>query len=119
MKRDTIEINRLEVDTYIGVPDEERSEAQKLWISLVLKPSQMMIGLHDDIANTIDYHEVSIKVTKIADSRPRRLIETLATEVADDLLSQYPLLSVQVRIEKKILPNADFVAVTIERNNSR
>jgi len=115
MNRDEIEISRLRVSTHIGVPDEERAEAQDLWISVLMQPSQDFSGLRDDVSNTIDYHRVSIELAELASAKPRRLIETMATDVAEHLLSTYPLSSVEVKIEKRILPDADFVAVRIRR----
>jgi dihydroneopterin aldolase len=115
MNCDEIEIRRLKVSTHIGVPDEERAEAQELWLSVWMKPSQGFDGLQDKVSNTVDYHEVSLRLAELAAEKPRHLIETLATDVAEMLLSGYPLSSVDVKIEKRILPDADFVAVKITR----
>ena len=115
MNGDEIEIRRLRVGTHIGVPDEERAEAQDLWISVSMRPSQDFSGLRDDVSNTVDYHRVSIELAELASARPRHLIETMATDIADHLLSTYPLSQVEVEVEKRILPDADFVAVRITR----
>jgi dihydroneopterin aldolase len=115
MNRDEIQIRRLKVSTHIGVPDDERAEAQNLWISIRMHPSQDFSGLSDDVSNTVDYHRVSIELAEIASAKPRHLIETMATEVAEHLLTTYPLSCVEVEIEKRILPDADFVAVRIRR----
>ena len=119
MNCDEIEIHRLEVTTHIGVPEEERANAQKLWVSVWMRPSQDFSGLQDKVANTVDYHEVSLKLTNLATARPRHLIETLATDAAEMLLRAYSLESVAVKVEKRILPNADFVAVKIRREITR
>lgn len=112
---DTIEINRLRVHTHIGVPDEERSGAQTLLVTVRLVSNQGFTGLSDDIACTIDYHAVSLAIQKLAASRPRHLIETLALETADMLLGNYPLKRVAIIIEKHILPDAACVAVHLVR----
>lgn len=112
---DEIEIRRLAVETYIGVPDEERANPQTLWITIRMRPSQGFHELQDKVANTVDYYEVSQRLAELAAKQPRHLIETLATETADFLLSAYPLSSVEVEVEKRILPNTDFVAVKIRR----
>ena len=113
---DTIEIRRLKVETHIGVPDEERAEPQSLWITVEMIPSQGFIGLADDISRTIDYHAVALQIRDLAAARPRRLIETLALEIADRLLLDHPLSGVRVCVEKRILPDTDCVAVRIERH---
>jgi dihydroneopterin aldolase len=51
----------------------------------------------------------------LAAAKPRQLIETLATEIADFLLSNYPLSSVAVEVEKRILSDAEYVSVRIRR----
>lgn len=112
---DRIEIRRLRVPAHIGVPDEERAAAQELWITVVMTPSQDFDGLGDDIARTIDYATVAEEIRRLAAARPRRLIETLATETADLLLSRHPLRLVEVSVEKRILPDTDFVAVHLTR----
>ncbi len=116
MNQDEIEIRRLEIECHIGVPDEERAQLQKLWITTRMRPSQGFVGLHDQVKNTVDYYGVSLKITELASSRPRHLIETLATDLAEMLLISYPLQSVEVEIEKRILPNAQYVAVKIQRS---
>ncbi len=103
------------MEARIGVPDAERAVAQPLWITLRLEPAQGFRGLGDDIRATIDYHAVAVAVADLARSRPRRLIETLGTEIADSLLSSWPLAAVAVTVEKHILPDTDFVAIHLER----
>ncbi len=119
MKPDEIEIRRLQVETHIGVPDEERAEPQTLWISIWMRPGQGFSCLQDNVENTVDYHAVSLAIADLAASKARHLIETFATDIAEFLLSTYPLESVDVKVEKKILPNADFVAVKITRSRGQ
>ena len=116
MNPDEIEIRRLEVLTHIGVPDDERAAPQTLWVSVWMRPRKGFVSLQDKVENTVDYHAVSMSIADLAASKPRHLIETLATDIAEHLLSAYPLQSVDVKVEKKILPNADFVAVKITRS---
>jgi dihydroneopterin aldolase len=112
---DEIEIRRLAVHTHIGVPDEERANPQTLWITVRMRPSQGFHGLQDNVANTVDYYEVSRRLIALAAQKPRNLIETLATEIADFLLSGYPLFCVDVEVEKRILTDADSVSVRVRR----
>jgi 7,8-dihydroneopterin aldolase/epimerase/oxygenase len=115
---DQIEIRRLAVKTHIGVPEEERANYQTLWITVRMWPSQGFQGLNDDVANTVDYYEVSQRLSELAAKKPRQLIETLATEIAEFLLSCYPLSCVEVEVEKRILSNADSVSVKISRRRT-
>jgi dihydroneopterin aldolase len=115
---DTIEIRRLRVQSHIGVPDEERAETQSLQVTVRMVPGQGFAGLDDDISRTVDYHAVALEIQALAAARPRRLIETLAVEIAEHLLAAHPLGSVAVRIEKHILPETECVAVHIERRRT-
>lgn len=113
---DTIEIRRLRVTTHIGVPDEERAEIQPLWLTVRMVPGQGFGGLDDRISRTIDYQEVALALIALAAEKPRHLIETLAVEIAGFLLREYPLQTVAVSIEKRILPDTECVAVHLERS---
>lgn len=112
---DTVEIRRLRVSTHIGVPDEERAEPQTLRVTVRMTPFQGFEGLNDDISRTVDYYAVSLEIEKLAAARPRRLIETLAVDIANHLLTNHPLEHVAISIEKHILPNTECVAVHLER----
>ena len=112
---DTIEIRRLRVSTLIGVPDEERAISQILLVTAKMTPSQGFSGLDDEISRTVDYYQISLEIEALAAARPRRLIETLATDIASHLLGNHPLAHVAITIEKHILPNTECVAVHLER----
>lgn len=112
---DTIEIRKLRITTQIGVPDEERAEPQELLLSIVMTPETAFRDLGDDIAQTVDYYAVSLELEALAAEKPRKLIETLAADVADHLLSRHPLRRVDVLVEKFILPNTECVAVRTVR----
>lgn len=113
---DTIEIRRLRVSTFIGVPDDERANPQNVLVTVTMTPCQNFDGLADEISRTIDYHAVSLEIEALAAARSRRLIETLATDIANHLLGNHPLAKVAITIEKHILPNTECVAVHIERS---
>ena len=113
---DTIEIRRLRVSTLIGVPEEERAISQIVLVTVKMTPSQNFDGLADEISRTVDYYQISLEIETLAASRPRRLIETLATDIASHLLGNHPLARVAITIEKHILPNTECVAVHLERS---
>ena len=113
--RDRILIDSLELSSHIGVPDEERATAQRLTANLVLEPLDSLHDLGDKIENTVDYFAVSEAVKALSLARPRRLIETLAEDIAAELLARFPLGAVEIELRKYILPDTKFVAVTIRR----
>jgi len=115
---DSIEIRRLRVETLIGVPDQERALPQTLLVTVRMTPESGFDALEDEIARTVDYHAVSLEIAELAKTKPRRLIETLAVEIAAQLLERHPLRHVAVSIEKHILPETECVAVHLERTRS-
>jgi dihydroneopterin aldolase len=115
---DRIRIESLELSAFIGVPDEERASPQRLAASLVLEPICDFRALGDRLENTVDYFAACECVKTLAGARPRRLLETLAGEIADELLARFPLRSVEVELRKFILPDTAFVAVQLRRERA-
>ena len=109
-------IKGLEVQALVGVSDEERSNFQRLQIDAILTPLIDFSALSDDIARTVDYETVARRVVLVATERPRHLLETLATEIAEALLGEFRIRSVEVEIRKFILPETQYVAVRCLRN---
>jgi dihydroneopterin aldolase len=112
---DTIRISRLELSAQIGVPDEERATPQRLTVDLALEPARRFSDLDDDIARTVDYFAVCRAVQTLAAERPRKLIETLAEEIAALVLTRFAVAAVEVELRKYILPDTQFVAVSLRR----
>jgi dihydroneopterin aldolase len=113
---DQIHIEQLELSAHIGVPDEERDDAQRLTVNLTLEPKRSLSDLGDELANTVDYFAVSQAVQELAAARPRRLLETLAEEIAAYILGRFPVVNVHVELRKYILPNTRYVAVRLCRS---
>jgi len=112
---DAIIIRQLELRVRIGVPAAERRAPQRITLSLRLTPARPLAALGDDLANTVDYAAVCQAVRLEAESKPRKLIETLAEEIATLLLRDFPLRAVDVEVRKYILPGTEFVAVSLRR----
>ena len=112
---DLIHIQNLELQSCIGVPDEERGRSQRLTVSITLEPIAGFEALGDAIENTVDYAAVCEAVKAMAAAKPRRLVETLANEIAAELLAQFPIRKLTLELRKFILPETEYVAVRIER----
>jgi dihydroneopterin aldolase len=114
---DLIRVSDLEIVTVIGVGDAERTKPQTLLISLDLRVKDIGPAAYTDNVNlTVDYSAVAERVKIMAASRPRHLIETLAEEIAADLLKAFPLVSIRLELRKFFaLPGAHHVSVVIER----
>ncbi len=113
---DAIRIEQLELSAHLGVPEDERAAPQRLTVSLSLVPKTDFRDLRDDILRTVDYFEVCQRVKAEAASHPRRLLETLAEDLAAMLLREFPLASVDLELRKFILPDTAHVAAIIRRS---
>lgn len=116
--KDQIFIRGQVVTCHIGVPDEERSVPQDLVVHTRFSPSPSGSKGNDDIEQTVDYHSVYSRIIQVATSCPRKLIETLAEDIADMVLSEFAVNEVSIEIEKSILPNTDCVGVAITRTKT-
>ncbi len=112
---DRIEIRNLAIATHIGVPEAERSEPQRLLVSLEMEPRLAFWAMEDRLENTVDYAAVCETVKATAAARPRALLETLAEDVAAAVLGAHPVWKLTLEIRKFILPETEYVAVRIER----
>ncbi len=115
MPSDQISILGLDLPVQIGVPDSEREGWQNLRANVWMDLNRSFDDLGDDLGNTIDYQSVSEALKTLASSRPRRLIETLASEMAGLILTQFPASQVTIELQKRVLPGVDHVAVRLTR----
>ena len=112
---DCIHIEELELMVRVGVPDEEREQAQRLSASITMWPSTRFDLLRDQLANTVDYAVVCERVKTFAPGPAHKLIESLAAGIATDLLATFPIARVRVELRKFILPDVGHVAVVLTR----
>ena len=115
---DEIHVSNLALNIHVGVTDEEQARTQHLTVSLVIRPQRGFDSLADRIENTVNYSAVCAAIRALAATHPRRLIETLALEIADAVLSRFPVASVDVELRKYILADTDFVAVRLTRHRA-
>jgi len=115
---DAIRIEQLEVFARVGVPDDERSRPQRLTVSMTFWPVAQTNELGDDLGRTVDYAAVCTETKKFVDARSDRLIETLADALASHLLGAFEMRRITLELRKFILPNVEFVSVTVTRDRS-
>jgi dihydroneopterin aldolase len=115
---DAIRIEQLEVFVCIGVPEEERSQPQRLTISITFWPKRHGPELSDDLGRTVDYAAVCAETKGFVQSRSDRLIETLADALGNHLLDVFEMQRITIELRKFILPDVEFVSVTVTRDRS-
>lgn len=112
---DKITIEDLEVKFHVGVPDEERIEAQKLLITIVIFKDLSLSAENDDISKTIDYFSVSQEIKVLGENQSWKLIETLANDICKLVLTNFKAETVRVIVKKFILPDTRWVSVDMTR----
>jgi FolB domain-containing protein len=115
---DRILIQGLEVQAYIGVPEDERAKSQRLTFNLTLWPLRRFGDLEDDIQHAVNYATVCIETKTFVEQRRDRLIETLVDQLARHLLELFEICRITVELRKYILPEVEFVSVTVTRERS-
>ena len=114
-----ISIVDLEVFYRIGVTDDERTNPQRLLISVDMSYDFSSAAVSDRIERTINYFDVAQDLLKYGEGRSWRLLEKLAANVADLILAKYKPQSVDVEIKKFIIPQARYVSVSLTQTRGR
>jgi 7,8-dihydroneopterin aldolase/epimerase/oxygenase len=113
---DIITIKDLEVFYRVGVPDDERREAQRLLLTVEMEQDFTAAAEADDLNRTIDYFAVSQRLLKLGEGREWKLIEKLAVEIADLVLTEFKPARATVEVKKFVLPETQYVSVRVTRS---
>ncbi len=118
--KDFISIKGLRAIGHHGLFEEERTKGQEFIVDLELHFSLKYAGQTDEISETVDYGLISLQVNKHIIGEPVNLIETLAENIAQEILQNPKIEKVVVTVHKPHAPIAvEFsdVAVTIVRKS--
>lgn len=113
-----ISIVDLEVFYRVGVPDAERAQPQRLLLTIELESDFAAAAKSDGIADTIDYYAVTQLLLKFGAGREWRLIEKLASDIADAILAEFKPSGVSIEVKKFIIPEARYVSVSVTKQCS-
>lgn len=86
---DKIILTGIEIFGHHGCTIEEQKLGQKFYVDLELNLDLSKAGHSDDYADTVDYSQVIKLVEEIVSGTPRRLIETVAEELAAKILAEF------------------------------
>ena len=88
-----------------GVLPHEQEVPQSFEVDVELGLSLRAAGESDDLGDTVNYAKVYRTVSSIMNGASKQLIESLAEEIAEDLLWQFsPLRWVRVTVHKPTAP---------------
>jgi FolB domain-containing protein len=106
-----IKIVDLEVAYCVGVTDAERAAPQRLLLTVDMTFDFSAAAVSDRLNHTIDYFAVSQQLLGYGNGRSWKLIEKLAVNLADMILSSYRPEEVTVEVKKFVIPQAAYVSV--------
>ncbi len=89
---DEIRIEGLEVFAHHGVYDYETRDGQNFYVNAVLYTNTRDAGLKDDLTLSTNYGEVCHFIHQWMQEHTCLLIETVAEQLAEELLVQFPLV---------------------------
>ena len=113
-----ISIVDLEIFLNVGVPDEERAKPQRLLLTVEMEFDFAPAAISDRVTKTIDYFAVAQHVLKFGEGRSWKLIEKLATDIADEVLSKFHPESVMVEVKKFPIPQARYVSASLAKGRT-
>jgi phosphoglycolate phosphatase len=105
-----IEIADLEVKSKIGVSEKERECFQRLLAGLRFQIETGFRELSDEFEKTIDYAGVAAAIEEVAKANKAQLLETLVSDIADNLMERFPMRRLELELKKFILPNVRCVS---------
>jgi 7,8-dihydroneopterin aldolase/epimerase/oxygenase len=111
-----IELHGLALFGHHGVHEAERERGQMFLYDVELEVGQR--GADDRIEGAVDYSKVAAAVREVAAGQ-FRLLEALASAIADDLVERFAPEQVRVRVRKpEVRPagnEVEYAAVTVLR----
>lgn len=117
---DRIELTGLKVHARHGVLPHETQFGQAFTLDIVCWLDFAPAAAGDDLDKTVNYAELAQLAHDIAAGIPRKLVETVASEIADAALARYDILhAVEVTVHKPHAPIPllfDDVAVVARRS---
>ena len=117
---DRIELRGMSFQGRHGVRDAEREQAQEFRVDVEVAADLSQAGGTDRLADTVDYTKVRAAAREVIEGPSRQLLESLATEIAERVLSLPHVEKVSVRVAKRpaSMQPIDAAAVHIKRTRA-
>ncbi|MGE0311165.1 MAG: dihydroneopterin aldolase [Lautropia sp.] len=115
----TIFVQDLSVDAFIGVGAHERAALQVLRVDVEITVPHERAQASDRIQDTIDYAAVAALIGTECASQRFSLLERLAGHLCDALEARFGAAGIRLRIAKTgIVPRAAQVGIVVERGRA-
>ncbi|HEY3609613.1 MAG TPA: dihydroneopterin aldolase [Pseudonocardiaceae bacterium] len=116
---DRITLTGLRVPGRHGVFEHERRDGQDFLVDITVWIDTDRAAATDDLTDTLHYGELAERAAAIVGGPPRNLIETVAAEIAEDVMRDARAHAVEVTVHKPSAPiplSFTDVAVTARRS---
>ncbi|WP_343573335.1 dihydroneopterin aldolase [Mycobacterium sp.] len=101
---DRIKLRGLKVRGNHGVFDHERADGQDFLVDITVWIDLVDAAAGDDLADTYDYGVLAERAVAIVAGPARNLIETVAGEIAEDVMKDHRVHAVEVTLHKPQAP---------------
>ena len=101
---DRITLRGLRFQGRHGVSADERSAPQPIEVDMTVSLDLSRPGRTDELADTVNYSSLFELARGIVEERSFKLLEALATAIAEAMLAAHPVEDVEVRVRKPKAP---------------
>ncbi|MGH2468280.1 MAG: dihydroneopterin aldolase [Candidatus Limnocylindrales bacterium] len=118
---DRIVLQRMRFSGRHGLTPEERLQPQPFEVDVELATNLQPAGVDDDLDLTVDYGRVFEVCRELVEATNFKLLEAIAEGIAHELLREFPVSEVTVRVRKMKPPipgRLDWAGVEIRRTRS-
>jgi 7,8-dihydroneopterin aldolase/epimerase/oxygenase len=117
---DRIELRGLAIRGRHGVFDHERADGQDFVVDITVWIDLVDAAASDDLSDTYDYGVLADRAAAIIAGPARNLIETVAGEIAEDVMKDQRVHAVEVTVHKPQAPiRHNFADVAVVARRSR
>ncbi len=116
---DTVFLHELKVEPIIGIWGWERKIRQTVSIDLEMGADIRRAAETDSIDDTLNYKAISKRVQQFVAESEFQLVETMAEKIAELVLKEFKVPSIQVRVSKPgAIRGAKNVGILIHRSKA-
>ena len=119
MSSDRIILKGMQFYGFHGVNPEERAMGQPYLVDLFAEMDLSVPGKSDRLEDTVSYTHLYRLVKEVMEGEPKNLLEAAAHTIAQEVLADFPVTAVRVRVQKLRPPIRgsviEYAAVDIHR----
>ncbi|HEY1455805.1 MAG TPA: dihydroneopterin aldolase [Candidatus Dormibacteraeota bacterium] len=116
---DRIQLMGMSFQGHHGVRDAERANRQEFKVDIEVDSDLATPGHSDKLEDTVDYTRLRAIAKEVIEGEPAKLLETLATRIAERALTLPRVGAVSVRVAKRPASMQPIEAAAVHINRTR